>query len=109
MSDNVQYENAKARVAHNIGFVWRFYDDYGNGLISAALRDDFAASVQHIQSLSELWAFISDPLKYRLKEMTANPSVNVILASGKSWADYEMDIINLLEKGEHLSFSELTK
>lgn len=102
----IRFENAKLRVASNAAFAWRFHDDSGEGLPVDQLRDDFDEVTGEVKTLSELWGFLSQPLKLRVIEMFENPAVDVIDSDGTSWSSVALEVIRRLDSGEKMAFAK---
>ena len=103
---NRQYENAKQRMSSSISFVWRHYGEDGEGLLVDDLRDDFASVSKDADTLSAQWSLLSFEQQQKVRDMIEQPAVGVRLPSGKEWKDYDLMVLDLLEKSETVQFAE---
>lgn len=105
----LRFEHAKKRMAVSIALVWRHHSDDGELMLAENLREDFVEMTAEIESLSALWAFISQPLQQRVRNMIENPAVGFHFEDDTSWQSYDRMVLGYLEHGEHLAFAEIEK
>lgn len=98
-----RYEEAKERVFRDVLQTIRWHDSEGNS------RSDYALNLDDCESLTECYERLSPAQREHFVDRIRKPAMNVHFVSGKSWKEADIEILEKLERGEKLKFSDRHK